>query len=101
MNLLLSLAFHLLLLKNLGAAASPHRNRRSLTTMVLFFICGLVIEIILAAAFGIHLKELIAIIDICFIVMRRKGFTNMRVGVLHVCVALELNLGERPLKSAI
>lgn len=33
--------------------------------------------------------------------MRRIGFTNMLVGVLHVCVALQLYLGERPVESAI
>ena len=101
MHLLLTLSLHLLLLKNLGAAAGPHRNWRTLTAMVLFFICGLVIESIFAEAFGIHLKELIASEAITSIGMRRKGFTNMLVGVLHVCVALQLYLGKRPVESAI
>ena len=57
MHLLLTLALNLLLLKNLGAAASPHRDGRTLAAMVLFFICGEVIESILAEAFGIHLRE--------------------------------------------
>lgn len=39
-RLLLTLALHLLLLKNLGAAAGSHRDGRTLAAMVLFFICG-------------------------------------------------------------
>jgi hypothetical protein len=69
--------------------------------MILFFRSGCDFVSILAQTFGIHLREKIAGLAIGPISLRRKLLTNMLRGVLDVCKALQLDLGKRPVESAI
>ena len=98
---LLTLALHLLLFKDFGTAAGPHCYGRTFIAMILFFRSGCDFVSILAQAFGIHLREKIAGLAIGPISLRRKLLTNMLRGVLDVCKALQLDLGKRPVESAI